>query len=117
MFKTECNNFLNTIASLRTTAINKAVTEAVEREHNPYERDVIKMRDELIVEERNKTAELIKTLQADLERKVKDYTEDANKSIANNKERVIATATIKAKAAYDNFILEVSKAVDNSNIN
>ena len=116
MFKTECNRFLDNITALRSTAINNAVTEAIEKEHKPYEREVIAVRDALIAEERTKTAELIKALQADLERKVNDFTEDANKSIVNNRERVVETASAKAKAAYDAFILDVSKLVDNSKI-
>jgi hypothetical protein len=116
MFKTECNRFLDNITALRSTAVNKAVTDALENEHKPYESEVIAVRDALIVEERTKTAELIKALQADLERKVNDYTEDANKSIAMHRERVVESATEKAKAEYDNFILSVSKLVDNSKI-
>lgn len=116
MFKTECNRFLDNITSLRSSAVNKAVTDALEKEQKPYEQEVIAVRDALIVEERAKTAELIKTLQADLERKVKEYTDDANKSIVTHKERVVETATVKAKAEYDNFILEVSKLVDKTNI-
>lgn len=116
MFKQTCTNFLNNITALRSSAVNKAVTEAIQNEHEPYEKDLIATRDALIVEERTKTAELIRTLQADLERKIQGYTEDTSKAIENNKNRVIATATVKAKAAYDAFILDVSKLVDNSKI-
>ena len=116
MFKQTCTNFLNSITALRSTAISKAVTEAINREHLPYEREVTEVSEALILEERNKTAELIKALQADLERKVNEINLETSKAVNEHRERVVTAATAKAKAEYDTFILDVSKLVDKTNI-
>lgn len=116
MFKQECNKFLDNITAMRAAAITQAVTAALAREHTPYANEMAAARDAVIAEERQKTAELIKTLQADLERKVNDYMEETSKKIAENKERVSKVAEVKAKAVYDTFILGVGKLVDEAKI-
>lgn len=116
MFKENCTNFLNSIMASRSTAITKAVNEAISREHTPYENEVISVRDAFILEEQNKTAELIKALQADLERKVNEIKNETSKAINEHRERIVSAATAKAKADYDSFILDFSKLVDNTNI-
>lgn len=116
MFKQTCTNFLNNITALRSTAIDKAVNEAVSRDHIPYEKELIEVRDVVILEKRTKTAEMIKALQADLEREVNDINSQTSKAIHDHKERIVAAATAKAKAEYDTFILDVSKLVDKTNI-
>lgn len=117
MFKNECNKFLDTITAMRSTAVNQAIEEAIKNEHTPYAEQMIAARNAVIEEEKQKTAELIKTLQADLERKINSYTEETDKAIADNKKRVSEVAEAKAKVAYDNFILGVGKLVDETKIN
>lgn len=116
MFKTECTRFLDSITALRTSAVNKAVTEALTNEHNPYERDMVAARDAVIVEKRKRVAEQIRVLQANLEREVETITVETSNAITDHKERVVANATKKAQAQYDNFILDVSKLVDATNL-
>ena len=101
---------------MRSTAINDAVNKALENEQVPYAQEVTKVTEALILEERNKTAELIRTLQLDLERKVNTIKEDANKAIEDHRVKVVEAATETAKADYDNFILGVSKLIDKTNI-
>lgn len=116
MFKTECTRFLDNVTALRSSAVNKAVTEAIQNEHTPYERDMVTARDAVITEKRQKVAEQIKALQANLEREVNSITVETSKAIADHKDRVVAQATEKAQAEYDNFILGVSKLVDATNL-
>ncbi len=116
LFKSECNKFLDTITAMRSTAITTAIEEAIKNEHVPYAEQMVVARNAVIEEEKQKTAELIKTLQADLERKINSYTEETDKAIADNKKRVSDVAEAKAKAAYDGFILGVGKLVDETKI-
>lgn len=116
MFKQTCTNFLDNITALRSTAINKAVTEAINREHLPFERKLTDYSEALILEKRNNTAEKIKALQADLEREVNEIKLETSNKVNEHRERVVTAATAKAKAEYDTFILDVSKLVDNTNI-
>ena len=116
LFKSECDKFLENIAAMRSSAIANAVNEALQKQHAPYESRVRAACNAVIEEEKTSTAELIKVLQADLERKIQDHIEQMNQSIAKNKSEVIKTAEIKAKTAYDTFILGVGKLVDETNI-
>lgn len=116
MFKQTCTNFLNNITALRSTAINDAVNKALKNEHEPYVKEMNDTAEALILEERNKTAELIRTLQTDLERKVNTITAETRDAINKNREKVVSIASKTASANYDNFILDVSKLVDNANI-
>lgn len=116
MFKQTCTNFLNNITALRSAAIDKAVNDAVNRDHVPYEKELIEVRDVVVLEKRNKTAEKIKALQADLEREVNQIYLETSNAINEHKNRVVAAATANAKAEYDTFILDVSKLVDKTNI-
>lgn len=116
MFKTECTRFLDNVTALRSSAVNKAVAEAIQNEHNPHERDLIAARDAVIVAKRTKVAEQIKVLQANLDKEVNSITVETSKAIADHKERVVSRATAKAQANYDSFILGVSKLVDATNL-
>lgn len=116
MFKTECTRFLDNVTALRSSAVNKAVAEAIQNEHNPHERDLITARDAVIVEKRKKVAEQIRILQENLEREVNTITVETGKAIADHKERIVSKATAKAQADYDTFILGVSKLVDATNL-
>lgn len=115
-FREECTRFLDSIVSLRSTAINNAVNNALQNEHIPYERGLIARRDALITERRTKLAEIIRTMQADLEKEIAGYNEETSKAIEEDKNRVIADATEKAKAEYDRFILGVGKLVDETKL-
>lgn len=116
MFKQKCDEFLGTITNLRTVAINQAVNEAIRLEHTPYEVELLATRDAVIAEEKNKVAEQIRALQADLERKINAYTNETSVAIEANRKRVADAAEVKAKASYDTFILGVSKLVDDAKI-
>lgn len=116
VFKDECTRFLDNIVSLRSTAINNAVNDALAKEHTPYERELIARRDALITERRVKLAEIIRTMQADLEKEIAGYNEETSKAIEEDKNRIIAEATKKASAQYDNFILGVGKLVDETKL-
>lgn len=115
-FRNECNRFLDTISSMRSSAINKAVDEAIANEHEPYVVEMSNACDALIAEETQKTADIIRNLQADLERKVEHYKTQKDNAIADHKVRVVATASEKAKVEYDTFILGVSKLIDETKI-
>lgn len=116
VFRDECTRFLDNITALRSTAINTAVNNAIQTEHIPYERDIIAKRDALIAEKRTKLAELIRSLQADLDREIAGYNEETSNTIAEHKNKVVTEATEKAKVHYDNFILGVGKLVDETKL-
>lgn len=116
MFKQECTKFLDTITAMRTSAISQAVAEAVRVEHIPYVEQVTAARNAVIAEETRKTEERIRALQEDLKLKTNAYTAETERAIADHRQRVTNTATEKAKAAYDGFILGVGKLVDETKI-
>lgn len=116
MFRQKCDEFLGTITNLRSTAINQAINEAIRLEHTPFEVELLATRDAVIAEEKNKTAEKIRALQAELESKINAYTIETSAKLENHRKLIADAAEEKAKASYDTFILGVSKLVDDAKI-
>lgn len=117
MFKQKCNDFLDAITSLRTTAINEAVNKALATTHAKYVEELTSAKNSYIAEEREKTQAKILALQAELDRKVVSCTKETEMAITTHKEKIVEDAKVKASAEYDNFILGVSKLVDSTHIN
>ena len=117
MFKTKCNDFLDAISKMREEAIEKSVKEAIETEHQPYVAELTKAKQLLVVEETRKTEEEIKKLQDNLKVKLAAYEQTTQEAIAEDKIKVEKNARKVASAKYDEFILGVSKLVDETQIN
>ena len=117
MFKTKCTDFLETISKMREAAVEKSVHEALVNEHQPYVAELTKAQQILVIEETQKTEEEIKKLREALAVKVATYEQRTQEAIADDKARVERTARNAASAKYDEFILGVSKLVDETEIN
>lgn len=117
MFIKECNSFLDTITGIRNTAIAQAVNTALAQEHAPYATKLLASRDSVIAEERQKTEEMIKSLQLSLATTIAKITTETELAVSKHKDSVTARATERAKKSYDNFILGVSQLVDETNNN
>lgn len=117
MFKTKCNNFLDSISKMREEAIEKKVQETLQKEHQPYVEELIKTKQILIEEETQKVEEEIEKLRKSLSAKVASYEERTNRAIEEDKEKVTKKARDLACESYDKFILGVSRLVDETQIN
>lgn len=117
MFKTKCNDFLDSISKMREEAIEKKVQDALQKEHQPYVEELVKTKQLLISEETEKVEEEVKKLRENLKAKVESYEEKTNKAIAADKEKVTKKARELACENYDKFILGVSRLVDETQIN
>ena len=116
MFKQKCDEFLTSITTLRSTAINQAVAEAIRLEHTPFEVELLARRDAVIAELKAKTAEEIRILQERLESNINAFTTETSAKLENHRKLIADAAEEKAKASYDTFILGVSKLVDDAQI-
>lgn len=116
MFKTKCNDFLDSISKMREEAIEKNVQNALQKEHKPYVDELIKTKDLLIVEETEKVEKEIEELRKALKAKIVFFEERTNKAIAEDKEKVSKQAREAACKHYDKFILDVSRLVDETQI-
>lgn len=116
MFRQKCEEFLSSLTSMRTAAIQKAVAEAVNTVHIPFVEKVTEETRVLIDEERKKTEELIANLKKESEARISKYNSDTKQAIDKHKVMVSEEATKTAKANYDTFILGVSQLIDKTNI-
>ncbi|MBO5963917.1 MAG: hypothetical protein J6P97_05490 [Bacteroidales bacterium] len=74
-------------------------------------------RDKVIAQAKEEADREILAIQAKRDQKIQKLRIETEVALATHKENVVNTATAKVKANYDNFILGVSKLVDNTNIN
>lgn len=117
MFKTKCITFLDSISEMRNIAIEKKVQEALQTEHQPYVDELQKTKETIIAEESKKAEEAINAIRNELAKKIEGYEEKARVAIQEDKERVEEKARLLACNQYDNFILGVSKLVDETKLN
>ena len=117
MFKTKCNDFLDAISQMRETAIEKSVQEALQNEHQPYVAELTKAQQILVIEETQRVEDEIKRLRENLATKIATFEQSTKDAIAEDRVRVERTARNAACAKYDEFILGVSRLVDETEIN
>ena len=117
VLKNECSRFLDAITSLRNATIDRGVQKAVELKHLPYKAELEETRDKMIVQAKNKAEEEVRAIYAQRDSKVEQYRLETEMAIKAHRESVINAASAQVKNDYDNFILGVSKLVDNTNIN
>lgn len=117
MFKEKCTEFLDSITQMRETEIERNIQDALQKEHIPYVDELNKTKKLLIEEETQKAEEEIKRIRERLLAKVEAYEAKAKTAIQEDKEKVIQKAKRKAKEKYDNFILGVSRLVDETEKN
>lgn len=117
MFKTKCNDFLDSISKMRNDAIEKSVQETLQKEHVPYVAELTKTKETLIAEETEKTEQRISSLREELAQKINSFEEKAKVAIQENKKKVENHAREEASKSYDKFILGVSQLVDEAKIN
>lgn len=117
VFKNECTKFLDILTNLRKATIDREVQNAIELKHVPYKLDMESQRDKVIAQARDEADKEILAIQAKREQKIQKYRAETELAIAAHKENVIIAATEEVRKNYDNFILGVSKLVDNTNIN
>ena len=116
VFKTECSKFLDTVTNLRKATIEREVQKMIEIKHEPYKREMERVRDEVIKEAVESCEREILAIQAKRDAKIQNYRTETNKAIEAHKENLINVTTESVKANYDKFILSVSKLVDDTNI-
>lgn len=116
MFRQKCDEFLSSLTSMRSAAIQKAVSEAINTVHTPYVEKVNAETRALIDAERKKTEELIANIRKESDAQIEKYSSDTKIAIEKHREMVSEEASTTAKANYDTFILGVSKLIDETNI-
>ena len=117
VFKTECSKFLDSLTNLRNSIISREVQKAIELNHAPYKLEMESQRDKVIAQAKEEADREILAIQAKRDQKIQKLRIETEVAIATNKENVVNAATANVKANYDNFILSVSKLVDNTDIN
>lgn len=116
VFKNECTKFLDALTNLRKATIDREVQKAIELKHSPYKLDMESQRDKVIAQARDDAEKEILAIQTKRDQKIQRYRAETEVAIATHKESVINNATEEVRKNYDNFILGVSKLVDNTNI-
>lgn len=117
VFKNECSRFLDTITNLRNATIDRGVQKAIELKHAPYKLEMEEARDKMIAQAKNEAEQEILAIQEKRDQKIATYRSETELAIKTHLDNVINTASAEVKEHYDNFILGVSKLVDNTNIN
>lgn len=117
VFKNECSRFLDSLTNLRKATIDREVQKAIELKHAPYKFEMECVRDKVIAQAKEEADKEILAIQAKRDQKIQKYRTETELAIEAHKTSVVNTATEQVKASYDNFILGVSKLVDNTNIN
>lgn len=117
VFKNECSRFLDTITNLRNATIDRGVQKAIELKHAPYKLEMEEARDKMIAQAKNEAEQEILAIQEKRDQKIATYRSETELAIKTHRENVINAASEQVKNNYDNFILGVSKLVDNTNIN
>lgn len=115
--KVKVDEFLQTVTVMRKTAIDEAVQQALQTEHEPYRVQIINARDKALATEEQQFQKLIEQLTKEHSDKVATIKSDFDNAVEAHKASVARTAEESAKAEYDKFILQVSAIADDIKIN
>lgn len=116
VFKNECSKFLDTVTTLRKATIERETQKAIELKHDPYKNEMERVRDEVIAQENAEAERQIRAIQERRDSKIQTYRIETAKAVETHRTNLIAETTARVSKDYDNFILGVSKLVDDTNI-
>lgn len=116
VFKNECTRFLDAVTGLRKSTIEKEVQKELELKHAPYITEMERVRDEVIAQENTEAERQIRAIQERRDSKIQTYRIETAKAVETHRTNLIAETTARVSKDYDNFILGVSKLVDDTNI-
>lgn len=115
--KVKVDEFLQAVTVMRKTAIDEAVQQALQTNHEPYKAQLITARDKALATEEQEFQKTIEQLTNEHNARMNTIKGDFDNAIDAHKASVAHTAEESAKVEYDKFILQVSAIADDIKIN